>query len=89
VFVLEKVRPYDNIKESHWEKLTATKTTSRMIPHWYLVFGEETQRGQLVFAVVVAVHQSEGLGQPGLQLRAVQQQLEAVHGQHKMLSQNV
>lgn len=40
------------------------------------MFGEETLRGQLVFAVVVHVHQTECLGQPGLQLRAVQQQLD-------------
>lgn len=33
----------------------------------YLVLGEETLSGQLVFTIIVDVHQIEGLGQPGLQ----------------------
>lgn len=33
----------------------------------YLVLGDETLSGQLVFAIIVDAHQAEGLGQPGLQ----------------------
>lgn len=34
----------------------------------YLMFGNKTLRGQLVFAIVFGVHHSECLSQPGLQL---------------------
>lgn len=44
-----------------------------------LVFAEETIGGRLVFAVVVCVDQTERVAQPGLQLGAVQQQLQTQH----------
>lgn len=42
----------------------------------YLVFSEETLCSQLVFATVISVHQTDRLTESGLQLRAVQQQLD-------------